>query len=106
MDNSLVLTKREPRLTVTVRFGITLTAIAWWFQRAFQTTQDDLMTEMAALAKVSLAELPNAEAAFAIPALHGGSWCALKSSEPATAHIFPDIQTFVSTDSHEVNTAI
>jgi hypothetical protein len=50
---------------------------------------------MAALAKV---ELPDGEEAFTIPAVAGGSWLALRSEDPATHLVFPDIRGYVSDD--------
>jgi hypothetical protein len=60
-----------------------------------ELSQDDLIKEMAVLAKISP---PAGEEAFTIPAAGGGSWLALRSEEPATKHVFPDIKAYVSED--------
>lgn len=73
VENVVVLGKQKPCITTKVVFGITLDAIASWYQSAFEPSFDRLMSEMAALAKV---DPPEDEEAFTIPAGGGGGWLA------------------------------
>jgi hypothetical protein len=42
-----------------------------------------------------LGPLPAGEEAFTVPAIGGGRWLALRSEEPATKLVFPDIRGYV-----------
>jgi hypothetical protein len=74
-------------------FGISISAIAFWYQYGFQISWDDLMTDLAMLAKVVPNDVPGE---FSIPcanATFGGFLC-----EPPLLGSFLAIRTFVSDD--------
>jgi hypothetical protein len=98
VEHVMVLGKRKPVITTKVRFGMALDAVASWFQSAFEPSVDRLMSEMAALATLGPGDLPEGEEAFTIPAVGGGSWLALRSEDPKTHLVFPDIRGYVSDD--------
>jgi hypothetical protein len=98
ISNSLHLSKRQMNAAAPVLFGVAMTAVAEWYQRAFRTDWDDLMSDMADLARLTPSTIvPGAPIEFTINA-NGGAWCCLKCKEPATGHEFMEVRQFVSSE--------
>jgi hypothetical protein len=100
ISNSLCLSKRRLVASAPILFGCSLTAVAWWFQLSFDNSWEQLMREMAMLAKIApTTTAPTAALQFAIPSSsNSGQWCGLRCQDPTTHAHFMDIRTFTSDD--------
>jgi hypothetical protein len=70
-------------------YGTSLNAIAFWYQFGFASGWDDLLADMAMLAKAAPALTdPTAALQFSIPA-NGGCFCGLRAIDPETKNGSP-----------------
>jgi hypothetical protein len=96
--NRLHLGKRGMDAATPILFGIKMTAVAEWYRLGFSTVWEQLMADMAELARLA----PSAVAAGAPIRIsigaNGGQWLGLRCRDPATAHDFLEVRSFVSSD--------
>ena len=97
--NQLHLQKRQMNGAAPVVFGIAMTAVAEWYQRAFnEPSFDRLMAEMATLARLTPSTLTAGSPIEFTIAANGGSWLCLKCKEPATGNEFLEVRQFVASE--------
>jgi hypothetical protein len=96
--NFLHLGKKQMNAGAPVTFGIAMTAVAEWYRLGFNTSWEQLMSDMATLARLTPSTIaPGAPVELTIDA-NGGSWCCLRCREPATGHDFLEVRQFVSSE--------
>jgi hypothetical protein len=98
VSNQLTLGKRRMSAAAPIVFGSSLNAIAFWYQFGFANGWDDLLADLAKMAKMASAVCdPAGPLQFSIPA-NGGCFCGLRAIDPSNGNRFADIRTFVSDD--------
>jgi hypothetical protein len=98
VSNQLTLGKRRMSTAGPIVFGVALNAVAFWYQFGFSNAWDDLLADMAMLAKCAAAVCdPAGPLQFSLPA-NGGAWCGLRAIDPATENRYADIRSFVGDD--------